>query len=459
MDGQPENDQGAGIDPAAEAGRNPMLRPLPEAPEAVSGRRMRARISQITLIKIRWVAVAGQAATILFVHYWLGYELPLWPALAIVGISVALNVAAVVQGKWRLRLVERDAALYLGYDMCQLVALLFLTGGLLNPFVVLMLAPLTVSATLLSYRSTTTLTGLALAGVVLLAFWHYPLPGGMPSSGSPYHLGVGLAMGIAILFVSNYVWQVAADARQVSDALGATQLALEREQRISLLGGLAAAAAHQLGTPLGTITLIAREMRRDVPADSPMAEDIALLEQEVNRCRDILTELARRPEPDDEDPFRLMSLPALAGAAAETYLHSENRRLAITAAEGPPGQTLMLRRTPELIHGLGNLIQNALQFARNRVEISAEYGPKTVALKIVDDGPGFPLALLGRLGEPYVSGRGEDSDHMGLGIFIAATLLEHSGAQLSFSNGPQGGAVIAVAWPRHKFERKERTWA
>ena len=459
MDGSTENDQGAGADPVAEAGPAAIRRPQPEALSAVPSRRMRARISQITLIKIRWVAVVGQAATILFVHHWLDYALPLWPALAIVAISVALNVAAMVQGKWRLRLVERDAALYLGYDMCQLVALLFLTGGLLNPFVVLLLAPLTVSATLLSYRSTATLTGLALTGIVLLSMWHYPLPGGMPSSGSPYNIGVGMAMAIAIIFISNYVWQVAADARQVSDALAATQMALEREQRISLLGGLAAAAAHQLGTPLGTITLIAKEMRREAPPDSPMAEDLALLEQEVNRCRDILTELARRPEPDDEDPFRLMTLPALAGAAAETYLHADNRRLAITAAEGPPGQTLMLRRTPELIHGLGNLIQNALQFARNRVEISAEYGPKTVVLRIVDDGPGFPLALLNRLGEPYVSGRGEDSDHMGLGIFIAATLLEHSGAQLSFSNGPQGGAVIAVAWPRHKFERKERTWA
>lgn len=453
MDGQPENDQGA------ELGQGAVTRSIPEAPDALPGRRMRARISQITLIKIRWVAVAGQAASILFVHYYLGYTLPLWPALAIVGISVALNAAAFVQGKWRLRLVERDAALYLGYDMAQLVALLFLTGGLMNPFVVLMLAPLTVSATLLSYRSTATLTGLALGGISLLAFWRYPLPGGMSPSGSFYHLGIWIAMAIAIAFIANYIWQVAADARQVSDALGATQLALEREQRISLLGGLAAAAAHQLGTPLGTITLIAREMRRDAPEDSPMAEDLALLEQEVNRCRDILTELARRPEPDDGDPFRLMSLPALAGAAAETYLHAENRRLAITAADGPPGQSLVLRRTPELIHGLGNLIQNALQFARARVEISAEYGPKTVVLKIVDDGPGFPPALLGRLGEPYVSGRGEDSDHMGLGIFIAATLLEHSGAHLSFSNGPEGGAVIAVAWPRHKFERKERTWA
>jgi len=459
MDGHPQNDQGAPVGLAADHGQGAVTRPLPEAPDALPGRRMQARISQITLIKIRWVAVAGQAVSLLLVHYGLGYTLPLWPALAIVAISVALNTAAFIQGKWRLRLMERDAALYLGYDLAQLVALLFLTGGLMNPFVVLMLAPLTVSATLLSYRSTATLTGLALGGISLLAFWHYPMPGGMAPNASPYHLAIWIAMAIAITFIAHYVWQVAADARQVSDALGATQMALEREQRISLLGGLAAAAAHQLGTPLGTITLIAREMRREAPADSPMAEDLALLEQEVGRCRDILTELARRPEPDDGDPFRLMSLPALAGAAAETYLHAENRRLAITAGDGPPGQTLVLRRTPELIHGLGNLIQNALQFARARVEISAEYGPKTVVLKIVDDGPGFPPALLGRLGEPYVSGRGEDSDHMGLGIFIAATLLEHSGAHLSFSNGPQGGAVIAVAWPRHKFERKERTWS
>lgn len=409
------------------------------------------RVSQTTLIRIRWIAVAGQVLTILFVHYGLGFEVPLEAALGISATSALLNLAATAQGRVRIRLGERDTALYLGYDLIQLSALLYLTGGLFNPFSVLLLAPLTVSATLLSARSTIVLTLLASLLVTLLTIWHWPLPGLPQLPIDAYHgVGVWTGMVIAIAFIGAYVWRVSAEARQMADALSATQMALAREQRLSAVGGLAAAAAHQLGTPLGTIALIAKEMRSDLPKDGPMREDVDLLVQEVGRCRDILTELARRPAQDSGDPFESMTLPALVNAAAAAYLDPLGR-IDISRSEGPPGTTLLMRRTPELIHGLGNLIHNALQFAHDRVGVTYDYRPNEVTLTIADDGPGFPPGLLARLGEPYVSGRSEESDHMGLGIFIASALLEHVGARLSFENAEEGGAVVAITWPRHGF--------
>ncbi len=432
----------------------------PAAEESEGGgfapRASHVRVNQTTLIRIRWVAVAGQLATILFVHFGLGYALPLWPALAITATSALLNLAALVQGRARIRLGERDTALYLAYDLIQLSALLYLTGGLFNPFAILLLAPLTVSATLLSARSTIGLTLLALACVSLLAVWHWPLPGIPALPGVFVHrIGVWAGMVIAIAFIGLYVWRVSAEARQIADALSATQMALAREQRLSAVGGLAAAAAHQLGTPLGTIALIAREMRSEVEPGNPLAADLDLLLQEAGRCREILTELARRPPQDMDDPFATMTLPALAAAAAEAYLDPGDR-IVIDPADGTEEAVLMLRRTPELIHGLGNLIQNALQFARSRVTVTAGYTDKRVTLAIADDGPGFPPGLLARLGEPYISGRSEDSDHMGLGIFIATALLEHGGASLAFANRPGGGAEVVIAWPRHRFVEKAR---
>jgi two-component system sensor histidine kinase RegB len=430
---------------------------LESAAAARNAPRPQGRVSRTTLTRIRWVAVAGQAATVLFVQFVLEFPLPLWPALAIVAASVLLNLAADAQGRTRHRLGERDAMLYLGYDMVQLSALLFLTGGMLNPFVVLMLAPLTVSAALLSRRATLALTAVALACITVLAFWSYPLPGPAPVPMQTAHrAGLWIAMVVALAFIGYYVWQVAAEARQIAEALNATQVALAQAQRISAVGGLAAAAAHQLGTPLGTIALIAKEMRRDLPGHSPLGEDVDLLVLEADRCREILRDLARQPQSDADDPFRMMTLPALVAAAGATYAKSDER-LEIEAADGPDEAPLMLRRTPELIHGLGNLIQNALQFSRRRVVIDAVYGEDRVTLIIADDGPGFPPALLGRLGEPYLSARTDDRGHMGLGIFIAAALLESSGASLHFGNRAEGGACVDICWPRHRFETTGKT--
>lgn len=425
--------------------------------------RSTGRVSLRTLILIRWVAIAGQLAAVLGVAFGLGYDLPLGPLLAVVGVSVLLNVAATLQGRTRLRLGDRDAALYIAYDLLQLTVLLSLSGGLINPFCMMLLAPLTVSATILSRRSTIALTALTLACTLVLGLWHYPLPGPIGDMGLPpvYIFGMWLAMSVSAVFVAAYARHVSEEARRVGDALAASQMALAREQRVSALGALAAAAAHELGTPLGTIAVVAKELSRDLPRDSALAEDVTLLLSESERCRRILADIARQPDIGGGDPYEKLPLPVLVETAAQPHLRPEIELDIDSESDSGDGSgdPPAIRRTPELLHGLGNLLQNALQFARARVTVRTAWSADRVTLTIRDDGPGFPAGLLARIGEPYISGRGEgraarsnDGVHMGLGIFIATTLLEHAGATLDFSNGREGGAKVVVSWPRDILE-------
>jgi len=412
----------------------------------------RGPVSLRTLILLRWIAIAGQLMTVSVVHWGFGHVLALGPILAVIGVSVLLNLAAIVQGRLHVRLGDRDAALYLAYDLIQLGALLYLTGGLGNPFAIMLLAPITAAATILRRRHIIALTALGIAVITLLTFFHLPLPepaigqddGIVPESTVSflYSGSLWIALATTATFIAGYVWRVAAEARRLAEAYQASQAALAREQRLAALGSLAAAAAHELGTPLSTIALVARELQRDIGEDSPLKEDIDLLADQAQRCRDILSDIAAQPDKEGGEPWSRIDLATLVEAAAQPHQQPGIALRIVT-----DGEPVAVLRTPERLHGLGNLVQNALQFARSRVEVDIATTPDTVTLTIRDDGPGFPPALLARLGEPYVSGRRGDSGHMGLGVFIAVTLLERDGARLAFSNGEEGAAV-SVTWPR-----------
>ena len=410
-----------------------------------------------TLILIRWVAIAGQASTILIVHYGLGFALPLVPALAVVGSSALLNLLLIVLRQWAARLGARDAALYLGYDILQLAVLLYLTGGLQNPFSILILAPATVAATILSRRAVIALSILAVAAISMLALRHMPLPWRAEPLVFPPELVLGawIALVLATVFIGAYTWSIAQGARRLRDAMAATQLALAREQRVSAVGALAAAAAHELGSPLATIAVIAKELVRELPGDSPHAEDAALLLSQSERCRRILAELAQQPEEDGGSPYTRLPISALVEAAAAPH-RNQGVRLIIATAGDPAVEEPLVRRSPEIMHGLTNLVQNAVQFAAREVSITIFWDASTVTVELDDDGPGFPLHLLGRLGEPYLSTRAGVTDHMGLGIFIAQSLLERSGARLAFDNLAEGGAHIAISWNRANLETVDR---
>jgi two-component system sensor histidine kinase RegB len=413
-----------------------------------------------TLVRLRWLAVIGQTIAVLVVYLGLDFELPIWACLAVIGLAGWLNVALRLRFRMTQRIEPDRAAWLLAFDIAELAILLFLTGGLENPFAFLFLGPVLLSATALPPRLTLMLGGFVAACATVLIFVHYPLPwdADQPIELPPiYTMGVWLSLLLAIGFIGAYAWQLTEEARQLADALAATELVLAREQHLSQLDGLAAAAAHELGTPLSTITVIATEIEREMKPGAAHADDVRLLRQQAQRCRHILaklTQLSASSEPFDRAP--LAALIEEIVAPHRNFGVAINVKLVARDAPEPIG-----RRSPVVLYGLGNLLENAVDFARERVEVTADWSAEEVGLRIEDDGPGFAPEIMDRIGEPYVTSRPRvhrsadlEAGGLGLGLFIAKTLLERSGARLVFANRtlPEKGASVSVRWGRADFE-------
>lgn len=415
-----------------------------------------------TLVRLRWLAVVGQTVAVFVVRFGLGFPLPMVFCLSLIGLSAALNIALGLRYPASLRLRGGAAFWLLAYDVLQLGGLLFLTGGLDNPFAILLLVPVIVSATTLAPRPTMLLGLLVVATASILVIEHLPLPwypGERLTIPLIYSVGVWFALVSACAFTGTYAFRVTEEARQLARALNATEMVLAREHHLSALDGLAAAAAHELGTPLATIALVAKELERELPPDSPHAEDFALLKSQAQRCRDILTKLTSLSSELDH-PHTRQPLSHLIEELAEPY-----REFAVAIAVAEPigaGAEPTGRRNPAIIQGLANLIENAVDFAREEVTIGTEWDQTSVAVTIADDGPGFAPGILERIGEPYVTTRGRTADDradheaggLGLGLFIAKTILERTGARLTMGNRerPDSGAIVKVSWPRRLFD-------
>jgi two-component system, sensor histidine kinase RegB len=409
-----------------------------------------------TLVRLRWLAVAGQTLAVLFVQNGLGFPLPIGQCFALIAVSVLLNIALRLRFPASRRFGIWPALALLGYDAIQLAGLLYLTGGLENPFALLLLVPVIISATALGSRPTILLGLLVIALASVLAVHHRPLPwypGESLLLPLAYIWGVWAALVSACVFIGVYTYRVAKEARRLAAALSATELVLAREQHLSALDGLAAAAAHELGTPLATIALVAKELERELPPDSPHADDIALLKSQSERCRDILAKLTSLSGQQDRVLARL-PLSHLLEEVVAPY-----RVFGVAIAIAPPQGVRpepVGHRNPAIVYGLANLVENAVDFALSRVDIASEWTETEVAVTIADDGPGFAPGIIDRIGEPYVTSRGpaagdeEEAGGLGLGFFIAKTLLERTGARLNFANrsGPATGAVVRVVWPR-----------
>lgn len=448
---------------------------------------------QNTLVALRWTALAGQSVVLVVSATLLEIRLPIGPCVLAILAGVAFNFATnTYSGGPRRRLTEVDAFLSLLFDLGQLVTLLYLTGGLLNPFSLFLLAPVTISALTLSIRPTVALGLFTVAGATLLGLSNIELRhlDGSALSEALRTTGLLTAIAIGAGFQAVYARRVAADNHAMTTALAATHMALEREQRLSAIGAMAAAAAHELGTPLATIKLAAGELRRELnahPELSPdLGEDAALIAEQAARCREILAQLsALRKEPRDVELETAPITAVIEEAAAPhldrgaTILMRVNGLPAEFAAgpglvgldgeyQPPPQPRASLR--PEVIQGLRNLVQNAVDFARTTVWIDVSADEEHVAIEIGDDGPGFTPEILARLGEPYATTRarprdaegggtgGEGYVGMGLGVFISKTLLERTGAEIKFFNAPRWvareededrptGAIVRVVWP------------
>lgn len=417
-----------------------------------------SRLRVQTTVRLRWFAVVGQSATVALVFFVLGFDLPLGWCLLTIAMSAWLNVYLRLRFSGGHRLSTGLATTLLSYDILQLATLLYMTGGIENPFTVLIVAPVTVSAATLPPRNTIALGGLAFCITILLSMFHMPLPW---YSGNPftlpgeYKLGIFSAVTACLVFLAFYAWRLAKEAREMSAALAATECVLSREQRLHALDGLAAAAAHELGTPLATIVLVAKELMREAQTSPQLKEDLSLLHAEALRCREILRKLTRAP--GERDPMHAqMTLEQVADEAAAPYKERGSKitiRLGKTAGPMP-----VTERSPGVLYGVGNLIENAVEFAESTVTIEMSWSDTEVGLDIVDDGRGFAADVLDHIGDPYVTSRWRKrgtstGGGLGLGVFIAKTLLERSGAVLRLSNRtpPHTGAIVEIRWPADRF--------
>lgn len=424
-----------------------------------------------SMIMLRWVAVFGQIVAITVAQRVYNLQLELGLCYLAIGVSIIGNLVAIFIFPENKRLSEIENLFMFAFDLLQLSFLLFLTGGLNNPFALLILGPATISAAVLSLRSTVILGAMAIVAVSVLSFYHLPLrteQGFILRIPALFIFGNWAAIVIALLFLSTYSWRISNEMQTMSNALQATHMALSREQKLTDLGGVVAAAAHELGTPLATIKLASSELIDELDDRPELAEDAKLIRDQADRCRDILRSMGRA----GKDDLHLRKAPLIAVLEEAAEPHAERgKHITFESADSSlddAAQPEILRR-PEIIHGLRNLVQNAVDFAEATVWVEYFWDERIISLRIIDDGKGFPAHLIGRIGDPFVSRRKSSQERaarpgyegMGLGLFIAKTLLERSGAELTFENGSRhlagepntkSGAIVEVVWPRETID-------
>ena len=406
-----------------------------------------------TLINLRWIAVLGQTITCLVVDNFFGFQLPWLEILLTILALIISNLFLYPRYSVNSRLSETSTTFVIAGDILQLALLIFFTGGLSNPFVVLFITPIAITVTSLPIRSTSILIILTIIFITILGFFNYPLENDLTNLFVPpiFILGMWVSLFVTILFLSFYAGGLTDESRKISAALKVAENLLVREKNLSSLDGLAAAAAHHLGTPLGTISLIANELKNDDGVNESAKKDLMILSQEVDKCKKILGSLGEKPSSDD-DLITKIELQALLEELCE-LIKIKEIKFSINFNEGDLGiKEILLTRRSELLLGLANIIENAADFAKSTVELNVSKKDKFINLEINDDGKGFSSSILSRIGDPYVSSRSKSSnngDGLGLGFFISKTLLERLNITLQAYNKvyPDHGAIVLIRIP------------
>ncbi len=419
----------------------------------------RGRSRLRSYITIRWIAIAGQSLTVLVVRFIFGFELPLAICGALIALSLIVNISLIYALRRHRQIGEGLSNIQLFFDVIQLASLIAVTGGLSNPFLMLLIAPVTVASVSLrrGYAISLSVTAFILAFGML--FFSMPLPYESTTIKMPiiFEYGHLIALGVGLSFFSVSAARVSSDESKLVRALDATQVVLAREQRLSELGALSAMTAHQLGTPLATIHLAAKEISRGILSEEETKEDIQIIAEQAERCREILHNLSQSRDTHDEIHAKMTLLAILEEASSPHKGLGVEIDISVDSSLTDQSSSPEIARRPEVLHALGAFIENAVSFAESSVQVSARWNENSVAFKIIDDGPGFAFEILGKLGEPYVSQRSDaqkGGSDLGLGFFIAKTLIERTGGTVSTDNlaAPRHGAVIEATWPRANLE-------
>lgn len=425
------------------------------------GGRLRLR----TLVTLRWMIIGGELIVIMAAGLILGFQAPYALCFAVIGASAWVNLLTGVASPGQRLIGGWEAIGQLGFDLAQISVLLFMTGGSANPFMLMLLAPVTLAAATLTPRAVSLLAAIAILISLLLAFAHWPLPT-MNGEGIKlplaFMIGCAIANAAGLIVIAGTVRQAAEESSRMALALDVTQAVLAREQRLSALGALAAAAAHELGTPLATIAIVSKELAREAPTPN-VKEDAELLIAQAERCREILRRLTDAPAAATDQVHERMSLLQLVHEVIEPHADVKGVRVEAIVSGAPGVGAPDIWRMPEVLHAMTSFVENAVDFAASEVLVTVRFDADSVGIEVRDDGPGFAPEVLAKLGEPYVTSRpgveGGRTGHvgMGLGFFIAKTLLERTGAVVTFQNGRPRGAVVAARWPRARIEVKGAT--
>ena len=414
------------------------------------------------LVLIRWLALSGQTLALVCVFFFLDFQAPFFSALGIILVGVAVNVWQARRTRHLTQISAGELLLALSFDVIQLAGLLYLTGGLTNPFSILFLAPIVVSAALLGVKSTAFLVILVGICASLLSRIHLPLPllGDISALPALYLNGLLAALMVSALFISFYVWWLADKSRRTSASLAATQLVLEREQQIANLGALAAAAAHKLGSPLNTITLISHELQDRVSKQSDrkgqndvegLQADISLLLEETERCRVILSELDRDVNTDRFAEDVTMPISQVLQSMLDAKFTELKDLLELTTGPLDGSPEPLSRPLPDLKYTLDILLDNAHDYAASTIRLDIGWTATDIDINLSDDGPGFGPNILARLGQPWNSSRDGRGGHRGLGLFLAVTLVNSLGGQIDIYNEEIGGAAVHITLPRESL--------
>ena len=401
-----------------------------------------------TVVILRWIALIGQLITIYIVHFFLNFNLPIILCSITIFCGGLTNIF--IQFTFRKnQLSNIESTILLFYDVIQLSVLIYLTGGVTNPFVIFLVVPAIVSSTLLNLPSTFFLSFITSISLLLLTFNYYPLPsaGNIHFHVPDYYLySIPTALIIVLVFLNYFGFRFGHEARKRSEALNRLESVLAKEQELDSIGHQAAAAAHSLGTPLSTITVIAKELKKEVSNNPKYSEDIETILTEVKRCGNILKKLSKREIVDDIYVSNI-SLEDLLFEIKNSFEESSKKRIELYLNK--KNKKTPIRRSPELTYGIRNFVGNAVKFSKNKVSINLINEKNEIKIKIVDDGPGFPSDVFNIIGEPYIASKSKKfktKAGLGLGTFIGKTLLERKKANIEFINAENGGATVEITW-------------
>ncbi len=411
------------------------------------------RLEKKTVVILRWIALIGQLLTIYFVHFYVGFDLPLIFCSLTIFCGGLTNIF--IQFNFRKnQLSNIESTILLFYDVIQLSVLIYLTGGVTNPFIIFLIVPALISSTLLNLASTFFLSIITIISLALLTFNYLPLPseGNIHFHVPDYYIySIPSALVIALTFLNYFGFRFGYEARRRGNALNKLELVLAKEQELESIGHQAAAAAHSLGTPLSTITVIAKELKKEIVDNKEFKEDVDTILEQAKKCGEILKKISQNQIIDDEY-VKNITLQDLLFEITKSFESITEKNLNLNLENAK--KRIPIKRSAELTYGIRNFVGNAVKFSKKNININLVGNNQTTTLQISDDGPGFPDDIYKIIGEPYISTKSKklkSKAGLGLGTFIGKTLLERKKANIEFLKSSNGGALVEISWNNKDF--------